>query len=113
MANYSKGIFIKRGKYSLKCSVKTSDFVQWLNENTNDKGYCNIEIKERKEPGKYGDTHYAVKDEWQPEKKEEMIPGNTLDEQIEASKHLPKGEKKYIPAMSKESDLPVDNSLPF
>lgn len=29
-----------------------------------------------------------------------------LDEQIEASKHLPKGEKKEIPAMSKESDLP-------
>lgn len=37
-----------------------------------------------------------------------------LDEQIEASKHLPKGEKTEIPAMSKESDLPVgDKALPF
>lgn len=100
MPNYSKGIFVKKGKYSLKCSVKTSDFVQWLNENTNDKGYCNIEIKERKEPGKYGDTHYAVKDEWQAEKKQ------TIDEEIEASKHLPKGGKTDMPAQSKEDDLP-------
>jgi len=111
MANYSKGIFIKKGKFSLKCSVKTSDFLQWLNENTNDKGYCNIEIKERKEPGKYGDTHYAVLDEWKPEKKEEMIPGNTLDEQIEAAKHLPKGEKTHFQGSS-ENELPTDD-LPF
>ena len=106
MANYSKGIFIKKGKFSLKCSVKTSDFVQWLNANTNEKGYCNIEIKERKEPGKYGDTHYAVLDEWKPEKKEETTPGNTLDEQIEASKQLPKGDKNDITANNDENDLP-------
>jgi len=46
--------------------------------------------------------------------KEEIIPGNTIDEQIEAAKHLPKGEKTVFPAQSKESDLPVgDNTLPF
>ena len=81
MPNYAKGIFIKKGKYSLKCSIKITDFGQWLSENTNDKGYVNIEIKERKEAGKYGDTHYAVLDEWKPDKKEEMIPGNTPAEQ--------------------------------
>ena len=106
MANYSKGIFIKKGKFSLKCSVKTSDFVQWLNANTNEKGYCNIEIKERKEPGKYGDTHYAVLDEWKPEKKKETILCNTIDEQIESSKQLPKGDKIDMPSISDPSDLP-------
>lgn len=74
MANYAKGIFIKKGKFSLKCSIKTVDFLEWIKENTNEKGYVNIEIKERKEAGKYGDTHFAVLDEWKPEKKEEPQP---------------------------------------
>lgn len=46
--------------------------------------------------------------------KEEMIPGNSFDEQVEAARHFPKGEKTVFPAQSKESDLPVgDNTLPF
>jgi len=46
--------------------------------------------------------------------KEEMIPGNTLDEQIEASRHLPKGEKTHFQGSS-ENELPVSepNDLPF
>ena len=40
------------------------------------------------------------------EKKEEMIPGNSFDEQVEAARHFPKGEKTVFPAQSKESDLP-------
>ena len=49
------------------------------------------------------------------EKKEEMIPGNSFDEQVEAARHFPKGEKTVFPAQSKESDLPVckTNDLPF
>jgi len=49
------------------------------------------------------------------EKKEEMIPGNSFDEQVEAVRHFPKGEKTVFPAQSKESDLPVckTNDLPF
>lgn len=43
--------------------------------------------------------------------KEEMIPGNTIDEQIEASRHLPKGEKTHFQGSS-ENELPTD-SLPF
>ena len=49
------------------------------------------------------------------EKKEEMIPGNSFDEQVEAARHFPKREKTVFPAQSKESDLPVckTNDLPF
>ncbi len=49
------------------------------------------------------------------EKKEEMLPGNSFDEQEEAARHFPKGEKTVFPAQSKESDLPVckTNDLPF
>lgn len=81
MANYAKGIFIKKGKFSIKLSVKVTDFIQWLKENENEKGYVNTEIKERKEPGKYGDTHYMTLDEWKPEKKEEVLKGNDIEEQ--------------------------------
>jgi len=63
-----KAIETKIGKI-FKVGIKTEMLVDFLAKNSNEKGYCNIDILERKEPGKYGDTHYAVLNEYKKEDK--------------------------------------------
>jgi len=41
--------------------------VEKLSQYVNDKGYVNITMSKRKEPGQYGDTHYFTLNEWNPE----------------------------------------------
>lgn len=60
---FVEGVYLKKGMYGTKVSFNTAKFVEWLNQNTNEKGYCNIEIKTAK--GDY-DKLYAVLDTWQP-----------------------------------------------
>lgn len=79
MPTYANGIRIKNGKYSLKCGINVNQFCEFLKSNQNEKGFVNIEIKERKEEGKYGETHYAVLDEWKPAEK--IIEGNDFETQ--------------------------------
>lgn len=69
MANYIQKTTLKEGKFSIKFSGKTDEVITQLISITNDKGYFNLEIKKRKEVGKYGDTHYLQVDEWKPENK--------------------------------------------
>ena len=38
-------------------SFKSEDFYDFIAENTNEKGYINLDISKRKEVGTYGDTH--------------------------------------------------------
>ena len=90
----AKGIYLKevKGKYGdfLIADIKSLDFIKWLNENTNERGYCNLKFPKRKEIGKYGNTHIAFLNEEKEKNKNETnnpIPGN------------------YIPA--------VDDDLPF
>lgn len=74
MANYIKKVTLKETKYGIKFSGKSEDFIQQIKEITNEKGYFNLEIQKRKEPGQYGDTHYMKVDEWKPEQKSEPLP---------------------------------------
>jgi hypothetical protein len=67
MAIYIKNTKLKASKYGIKFSGKTEDFIAQIKAITNDKGYFNLEIKERKEVGQYGDTHSLTVDEWTPE----------------------------------------------
>ena len=58
-----KGLFAKRNEKApdfVICglSVKTDDFIQFLKENTNEKGYVNLQVRKSKEKG----TLYAVLD---------------------------------------------------
>lgn len=76
---YAKGIYFKTVQTSfgniLKMSINSNQFKQWLDENTNEKGYSNIDILERKEVGKFGDTHYGVLNTYKPkEDKEPDLP---------------------------------------
>ncbi len=38
-----------------------------LQQYVNEKGYVNMTMSKRKEPGQYGDTHYFTLNEWNPE----------------------------------------------
>ena len=62
-----KGLFAKRNEKApdfVICglSVKTDDFIQFLKENTNEKGYVNLQVRKSKEKG----TLYAVVDTFEP-----------------------------------------------
>ncbi|USN59014.1 MAG: hypothetical protein H6767_02810 [Candidatus Peribacteria bacterium] len=38
-----------------------------LEQYVNEKGYINMTMSRRKEPGQYGDTHYFTLNDWSPE----------------------------------------------
>lgn len=66
MATYINSVRLKASQYGIKFSGKTEDVIRQLQEITNEKGYFNLEIKQRKEPSQYGETHYIVVDEFKP-----------------------------------------------
>ena len=69
MPKYINNIKIKQSKFGLKMSGNFDKFVVELKQHLNDKGYFNLEIEERKEIGKYGETHSVTVDEWKPNEK--------------------------------------------
>ena len=65
--NYAKGLFVKRNEKApdfvvCNLSIKTDDFIQFLNGNTNDKGYVNLQVLKGKDKG----TFYATVDTFTP-----------------------------------------------
>lgn len=70
MANektYAKGLWVEKKPTSfgdiIKLSVKTADFAEFLQQYTNEKGYCNIDVLNSKE----GDKLYAVLNDFKPQ----------------------------------------------
>ena len=64
MAIYINGIFAKKGKFSIKLSGNADTFCEEIQKNKKENGSFRLELKERKEPDKAGNTHYLVVDEW-------------------------------------------------
>ena len=67
MEKYVKGMFVKRNEKApdfVVCSLsfKTDEFIQFLRENTNDKGYVNLQVLKSREKG----TLYAILDTFEP-----------------------------------------------
>ena len=67
MEKYVKGMFAKRNEKApdfvvCSLSVKTDEFIQFLRENTNDKGYVNLQVLKSRDKG----TLYAVLDTFEP-----------------------------------------------
>lgn len=56
----------KESKFSIKLSGNAEKVIAEIQKHTNEKGYFNFELCKRKEPGKYGETHYVKVDEWKP-----------------------------------------------
>ena len=64
---HAEGLFAKRNEKAPEfvichLSVKTDDFIQFLKENTNEKGYVNLQVLRSKDKG----TLYAVVDTFEP-----------------------------------------------
>ena len=41
--------------------------IEKLSQYANEKGYVNMTMSKRREPGQYGDTHYFTLNDWKPE----------------------------------------------
>ena len=64
---YAKGLFVKRNEKApdfvlCNLSIKTDDFIPFLNKNTNEKGYVNLQVLKGKNKG----TFYANIDNFTP-----------------------------------------------
>ena len=96
---YAKGLFAKRNEKApefVVCSLsfKTDDFIQFLKENTNDKGYVNMQVLKSKDKG----TIYAVLDTFEPKQ-------NTTPTQEKKSVKTQKNDT-FQNGNSGEDDLP-------
>ena len=65
---YINALRCKKSQYSTKISINVDKFIEELNAHKNERGYVNIEVKERKAPDQYGYNAYAVLDTWKPNK---------------------------------------------
>jgi len=68
---FVKGIWIKEKTFTdwsvLKTSIKVDDLIKFLEENKNEKGYVNFDIKKRKQASETGITHNCELDTWKPD----------------------------------------------
>jgi hypothetical protein len=76
-----------------------------LSQYANEKGYVNMTLSKRKEPGQYGDTHYFTLNEWTPESRwdSEGTP--------QTGKTTPQKSEKSLPQY-KEDEISIED-LPF
>lgn len=60
----------KRSRYGIRISGKADDVIAEIRKHANAKGYINLELKELRQEGKYGKTHYLVVDTYQRDQQE-------------------------------------------
>ncbi len=48
----------------LSIGIKATDLTEFIAQHTNERGYVNLTVKERREEGRYGDTHTVTLDTW-------------------------------------------------
>jgi hypothetical protein len=78
----------KKANYGIKLSGKATDLIAEIQKHTNSKGFINLELKERKQPDNYGNTHYAVVDTYEPkEARNEAANDN--------NRHIPKDDLPF------------------
>ena len=68
---YIKTVKAKESQYGIKLSFKADELIKQIQENTNEKGYINLELKKRKSEDQYKNTHYIEVDTYG--KKEEAF----------------------------------------
>jgi len=56
----------KQSKFGVRLSFSRKD-LETMQSNLNEKGYINLNLNERKEIGKYGETHSMTVDTWKPQ----------------------------------------------
>ena len=50
----------------LNIGIKAESLTAFIAEHTNERGYLNLTVQERREVGQYGDTHSVSLDPWDP-----------------------------------------------
>lgn len=71
--------------------------IEKLQQYANEKGYVNMTMSKRREPGQYGDTHYFTLNDWKPEGADSSPQAPTASN---------------APAATNNDDISVDD-LPF
>lgn len=54
------------GNHILKLGFHVEALEEFIKAHTNDRGYLNLVVSKRREPGKHGETHSVYLDDWQP-----------------------------------------------
>ena len=63
---YLQKCSVKKSKFGLKFSANAEALIEQILKYKNSKGYFNLDITDRKEIGKFGDTHSVSVDQWEP-----------------------------------------------
>lgn len=85
---FAQGVFVSKQSFGknkgeiIKVSFKLDEFIQWAQENANDRGYLNVDIKTAKADK---NKLYAELNTWQPAGQE----GPEEDEETEDDSDLP------------------------
>lgn len=66
----------------LNLSFKVEDLLAFAKQHANAKGYLNLTVSQRKEPGKFGDTHSVKLDTWEPKAKSDATGYAGDDEEM-------------------------------
>lgn len=64
---YINGVNGKKTMYGTRLSIKAEKFIEEIKSHTNESGYINIIVKDRKTADKYGNNVYIVLDTWKPD----------------------------------------------
>lgn len=71
---YFNGVNGKKTMYGTRVSINVDKFIEELNKHKNEAGYCNVNIKDRKAPDKYGNNVYISLDTWKPDGTKKATP---------------------------------------
>lgn len=71
---YINSLTGKRSKYGIRISGKAEEVIAEIRKYANAKGYINMEVKEMRQEGKYGKTHYVILDTYQRDQQEQSAP---------------------------------------
>jgi hypothetical protein len=62
----AKQVTFESGKSILKLNINVAKLIEQLQQHANEKGYVNLGVSERKEKGRFGETHTVWLDTWKP-----------------------------------------------
>lgn len=62
----------------INVGIKATDLIEFARAHANSRGYVNLTISERKEPGKYGDTHSVKLDAYEPKQQGQGAPSKSI-----------------------------------
>lgn len=60
------------GKPLWRIGIMAAEMIAFLQKHVNERGYVNLTMSARREPGKHGDTHYATLDTWKPKERNQQ-----------------------------------------